>query len=75
MNIDFLKAKFLSRFGNIKVSKEESDRMFRQFLWEEEERERMMFMREAEQAAGGGAGLTQDYMEYDYMIDAANYVD
>jgi hypothetical protein len=73
MNIDFPKAKFLSRFGNIKASKEESDRMFRQFLWEEEERERMMFTREAEQA--GGAGLTQDYMEYDYMIDAANYVD
>jgi hypothetical protein len=48
MHIDFLRAKFLSRFGGLKASQEELDRMFRQFLWEEEEMERMRMILEAE---------------------------
>jgi hypothetical protein len=55
MHVDFLRDKFLSRFGNIKASKEELDRMFRQFLWEEEEMARMQFIMEAEKNAKNSA--------------------
>jgi len=55
MHVDFLRDKFLSRFGNIKASKEELDRMFRQFLWEEEEMARMQFIMEAEKNAKSSA--------------------
>jgi hypothetical protein len=52
-NIDYLKDKFFSRFGNIRASKEEKDRMFRQFLYEEEMRE-MQERQLAESYMGGG---------------------
>jgi hypothetical protein len=63
MHVDFLREKFLSRFGTLRASKEELDRMFRQFLWEEEEMERMRMILEAEgsraaavsSASGGGS--------------------
>lgn len=47
MLIDYLREKFNARYGNIKVPKEELDRMFRQFLWEEEEMERTKMLIEA----------------------------
>jgi len=47
MLIDYLREKFNARYGNVKVPKEELDRMFRQFLWEEEEMERTKMLLEA----------------------------
>jgi hypothetical protein len=55
-NIDYLKDKFFSRFGNLKYSKEEKDRMFRQFLYEEEMRE--MQKRQLAESYMGGAKKT-----------------
>jgi surface protein len=40
MFIDHLRDKFYQRFGNLNLPKEDLDRMFRQFLWEEEQTER-----------------------------------
>ncbi len=48
MHIDFLRDKFMSRFGNLRIERKELERMFRQFLWEEEEAERMRMILEAE---------------------------
>lgn len=47
MLIDYLREKFQAKFGNLGVSKDELDRMFRQFLWEEEEMERTKMLLEA----------------------------
>ena len=47
MLIDYLREKFQAKFGNLRVSKDELDRMFRQFLWEEEEMERTKMLLEA----------------------------
>ena len=55
-NIDYLKDKFFSRFGSINASKEEKDRMFRQFLYEEEMRE--MQERQLAESYIGGAKKT-----------------
>jgi hypothetical protein len=55
-SIDYLKDKFFLRFGNLKASKEEKDRMFRQFLYEEEMRE--MQERQLAESHMGGAKKT-----------------
>jgi len=62
------------------IQQQEIERKWRVYLWEQEELTRMQEAQMRSIASGVDGGLTQlaestqDYMDDNYMIDAANYV-
>lgn len=56
-NSDYDKSRFQNKFGNLNISKQELDRMYRQHIWEQEEMERLraFSLMEAVQRAGGSS--------------------
>ncbi len=73
------KDRFIDLHRNMAIQQQEIERKWRVYLWEQEELTRMQEaqMRFASGVDGGLIQLaesTQDYMDDNYMIDAANYV-
>lgn len=70
------KDRFIDLHRNMAIQQQELDRKWRVYLREQEEFARMQEaqMKSVATGAGQSAVSTQDYMDDDYMIDAANYV-
>jgi hypothetical protein len=74
------KDRFIDLHRNMVIQQQEIERKWRVYLWEQEELTRMQEAQMRSIASGVDGGLTQlaestqDYMDDDYMIDAANYV-
>ena len=69
------KNQFIDRYKNSLIPQHEIERKWKMNLREQED---MAMMQEAQlrlTMSGIGGGLTQDYMEDSYMIEAVNYVD
>jgi hypothetical protein len=74
------KDRFIDLHRNMMIQQQEIERKWRVYLWEQEELTRMQEAQMRSIASGVDGGLTQlaestqDYMDDNYMIDAANYV-
>jgi hypothetical protein len=74
------KDRFIDLHRNMVIQQQEIERKWRVYLWEQEELTRMQEAQMRSIASGVDVGLTQlaestqDYMDDNYMIDAANYV-
>jgi hypothetical protein len=74
------KDRFIDLHRNMAIQQQEIERKWRVYLWEQEELTRMQEAQMRSIASGVDGGLTQlaestqDYMDDNYMIDAANYV-
>jgi hypothetical protein len=74
------KDRFIDLHRNMVIQQQEIERKWRVYLWEQEELARMQEAQMRSIASGVDGGLTQlaestqDYMDDNYMIDAANYV-
>jgi hypothetical protein len=74
------KDRFIDLHRNMVIQQQEIERKWRVYLWEQEELTRMQEAQMRSIASGVDGGLTQlaestqDYMDDNYMIDAANYV-
>ena len=69
------KKQFIDRHRNLMIQQQELERKWRMYVREQEE---LALMQEAQlrsTMSGVGGGLTEDYMEDSYMIEAVNYVD
>jgi len=74
------KDRFIDLHRNMVIQQQEIERKWRVYLREQEELARMQEAQMKAFASGVDGGLiqsaesTQDYMDDNYMIDAANYV-
>jgi hypothetical protein len=74
------KDRFIDLHRNMVIQQQEIERKWRVYLREQEELTRMQEAQMRSIASGVDGGLTQlaestqDYMDDNYMIDAANYV-
>lgn len=74
------KDRFIDLHRNMVIQQQEIERKWRVYLREQEELARMQEAQMRSIASGVDGGLTQlaestqDYMDDNYMIDAANYV-
>lgn len=69
------KNQFIDRYKNSLIHQHEIDRKWKMYLREQEELALMQEAHLRSTMSGIGGGLTQDYMEDSYMIEAVNYVD